>query len=100
MFLIFHYLCVCAQLCPTLCDPIDLAWQASVSMEFSRQKYWSGLPFRSPGYLPDLGIELVSLASLALEGEFFTTSTTTVYYFYIYYSSLSRHDKKNTISML
>ena len=31
-------------------------------MEFSRQEYWSGLPFPSPGYLPDLGIELRSPA--------------------------------------
>ena len=37
------------QLCPTLCDPI--------SMGFSRQEYWSGLPFSSPEYLPSPGIE-------------------------------------------
>ena len=37
------------QLCPTLCDPI--------SMGFSRQEYWSGLPFSSPEYLPNTGIE-------------------------------------------
>ena len=97
IFKISLFLYVCAQLCPILCDPIDLACQASLSMEFSKQKYWNRLPFPSPGYLPDPGIKLVSLASLALEGKFFTTSTTTVYYFYIYYSSLSRHDKKNTI---
>ena len=34
-----------------------VAYQASPSMGFSRQKYWSGLPFPSPGYLPDPGIE-------------------------------------------
>ena len=97
IFKISLFMCVCAQSCPILCNPIDLACQASLSMEFSRQKYWSGFPFPSPGYLPDPGIELVSLA---LEGELFTTSTTTVYYFYIYSSSLSRHDKKNTIPKL
>ena len=43
------------QLCPTLCDPMDC--QALLSMEFSRQGYWSGLPFPSPGDLPDPGIE-------------------------------------------
>ena len=34
-----------------------LAYKASLSMEFSRQEYWSGLPFPSPGDLPDPGIE-------------------------------------------
>ena len=42
-----------AQSCPTLCDPKTVALQASLSMEFSRQEYWSGLPFPSPGGLPN-----------------------------------------------
>ena len=46
-----------AQSCLTLCDPIDVAFQASLSMEFFRQKYWCGLPFPSPGNLPNLGTE-------------------------------------------
>ena len=37
-----------------------IAYQAPLSMEFSRQEYWSGLPFPSPGDLPDPGIELRS----------------------------------------
>ena len=37
--------------------PWTVASQASLSMEFSRQEYWSGLPFPSPGDLPDLGIK-------------------------------------------
>ena len=37
--------------------PWTVAYQAPLSMEFSRQEYWSGLPFPSPGDLPDLGIE-------------------------------------------
>ena len=45
-----------------LCDSMDCSPQASLSMEFSRQEYWSGLPFPSPGYLSDLGIELRSPA--------------------------------------
>ena len=45
-------------------------------MEFSRQEYWSGLPFPTPGDLPDPGIELVSLVSSELKGRFFTTSAT------------------------
>ena len=46
-----------AQSCLTLCDPWTLAHQAPPSMGFSRQEYWSGLPFPSPGDLPDPGIE-------------------------------------------
>ena len=44
--------------------------QAPLSMEFSRQEYENGLPFPSPGDLPDAGIELMSPA---LAGGFFTT---------------------------
>ena len=46
-----------AQSCRTLCDPRTVAHQAPPSMGFSRQEYWSGLPFPSPGDLPDPGIE-------------------------------------------
>ena len=45
-----------AQSCLTLYDPITVAYQAPPSMEFSRQEYWSGLPFTSPGDLPNPGI--------------------------------------------
>ena len=51
-----------------------VAGQASLSMGFSRQEYWSGLPFPTPGDLPDPGIEPVSLSSPALAGGFFTSS--------------------------
>ena len=47
--------------------------QAPLSMEFSRQEYWSGLPFTTPGDTPDLGIEPMPLGSPALVGGFFTT---------------------------
>ena len=43
--------------CPTLETPWTVACQAPPSMGFSRQEYWSGLPFPSPGDLPDPGIE-------------------------------------------
>ena len=43
-----------AQSCPTLCDAMDCS---PLSMRFSRQGYWSGLPFPSPGDLPNPGIE-------------------------------------------
>ena len=45
-------------------------------MEFSRQEYWSGLPFPSPGDLPNPGLKLESLMSPALAGGFFTASAT------------------------
>ena len=47
---------------PTLCDTWTVAHQAPLSMGFSRQEYWSGLPFPFPGDLPDPGLELRSLA--------------------------------------
>ena len=50
-----------------------IAHQALLSMEFSRQEYWSGLPSASPGDLHDSGIELRSCVSPELAGEFFTT---------------------------
>ena len=54
---VFVCACTCPQLCPTLCNPMDCSRQAPLSMEFSRQEYWSGLPFTSPGDLPDPWIE-------------------------------------------
>ena len=47
--------------------------QAPLSMEFSRQEYWSRVPFPSLGYLPDPGVEPSSLVSPALTGRFFTS---------------------------
>ena len=52
--------------------PWTVACQAPLSMEISRQEYWSGLPFPSPEDLPTLRIESVSHKSLALMGGFFT----------------------------
>ena len=46
-----------AQSCPTLVTPWTLACQAPLSMGFPRREYWSGLPFLSPGHLPDPRIE-------------------------------------------
>ena len=53
-----------------------VAHQAPLSMGFSRQEHWSGLPFPPPGDLPDPGIEPASLAAPVLAGGFFTTSAT------------------------
>ena len=65
-----HKLCVCVCVC--VCEllscvqlfatPWTVARQAPLSMEFSRQEYWSGLPFPSPGDLPHPGTELRSPA--------------------------------------
>ena len=46
-----------AKSCPTLATPWTIACQASLSMGFSWQEYWSGLPFLSPGDLSDPGIK-------------------------------------------
>ena len=64
------------QSCPTLCNPMDVARQAPLSMGFTRQEYWSGLPFPPPGNLPNQRIKTASITSPALAGEFFTTSAT------------------------
>ena len=58
--------CMRAQSCLTLCDPWPLACQSLLSMGFSTQEYWSGLPFPSPGNHPDPGIETRSPVSPAL----------------------------------
>ena len=55
-----------AKLCPTLATLWTVACQAPLSMGFSRQEHWSGLPFPSPGDLSDPGIEL---GSPALQAE-------------------------------
>ena len=53
-----------------------IACQVSLSMGFSRQEYWSGLPFPPPGDLSDPGIKPTLLMSPALAGRLFTTIAT------------------------
>ena len=53
--------------------PWTVACQALLSLGFSRQEFWCCLPFSLPGYLPDPGIKLTSLAPPALSGRFSTT---------------------------
>ena len=61
--------CLVAKLCLNIfATPWMVAYQAPLSMEFPRQKYWSGLPYPSPGDLSDPGSES---ASPALAGRFF-----------------------------
>ena len=72
--------CVCVCVCVHALShvrlfaiPWTVAHQAPLSMGFSRQEYWSGWPFPSPGDLSDPGIELMSPVSPELAGGFFTT---------------------------
>ena len=66
-------MCVCVCVCGRVPSRVQLsaatgtgAHQAPLSMGFSRQEYWSGLPFLFPGDLPHSGIKLTSLVSPAL----------------------------------
>ena len=80
------YSSVCVCVCVCVCIKLLSVWlfatlwtvahQATPSMGCTRQEYWSGLPFLSPGYLPNPGIKPMSLMSPALAGGFFTPSTT------------------------
>ena len=64
-----HTCCLVTQSCPTLCDPMDCSPPGSSVHGFSRQEYWSGLPFPPPEALPDPGIKT---GPPALAGGFFT----------------------------
>ena len=73
---ILEFLCVCVCVrahalsrVRFFVTPCTVAHQAPLFMEFSRQEYWSGLSFLTPGHLPDPGIELASLMSPALIGR-------------------------------
>ena len=59
--------------CPTVATPWTVPRQAPPSMGFSRQEYWSGLPFPSPGDLPNPGIESMSPVSPELQADSFAT---------------------------
>ena len=63
--------CMCAQSCPTLCNPVD--WSLPGYSVYGISKYWSGFPFPPPGDLPNPKIEPMSPASPTLAGQFFTT---------------------------
>ena len=57
-----YYCCSVSQSCPMFCDLMDCSSQASLVMGLSRQEYWIGLPFPSPGDLPHAGIKPISSA--------------------------------------
>ena len=78
----FVYVCVHVHACAHMLSglvmsdslrPHGLYDQVPLSIEFSRQEYWSGLPFPTPRDLPDPQIESISLVSPSLAGSFFTT---------------------------
>ena len=57
-WLSYTYTCVlAAQSCLSLCNSMTIALQAPLSMQFSRQEYWNGLPFPTLGDFPDPGME-------------------------------------------
>ena len=70
-FYLCYSCCACMHAHVLSCVPLfetpwAIAYQAPLSMGFSRQAYWSGMPFPSPGHFPDPGIEP---GSPALAGE-------------------------------
>ena len=78
------YVCVCVCTCAHVrssamsnsLHPMDNTTHlALLSVEFPRQENWNGLPFPTPGFLPNSGIKPMYLVSLSLAGRFCTTST-------------------------
>ena len=68
-------MCTCTRfiISSSLAAPWTIDHEVPLSVGFSRQEYWSGLPFLPLGDLPDLGIKPTSLVSPVLAGRFFTT---------------------------
>ena len=77
-------LCLVAQSCPALCDPMECSLPGSLSMGLFRQEYWSVLLFPSLGDLPDPGIEPVSPVSSALQADSLLAEPLGKLYIYIY----------------
>ena len=92
LFIYFIYINVlsCFSRVRLFATPWAVTHQAPLSMGFSRQEYWSGLPCPPPGGLPDRGMETASLMSPALAGGFSTTSTT-------WEAQLHRYNVLNTV---
>ena len=70
---VLHACMLSLQSCPTLRSLMHCSRQAPLSMGFSRQEHWSGLPCPPPGGLPDPGMEPTFLMSPAVAGGFSTT---------------------------
>ena len=65
----FSCVCLPTQLCLTLCDPIDCNPPGPSVHGMLQARYWSGLPFPSPGDIPDPGIKTGHLQADALPSE-------------------------------
>ena len=78
--------------------PWTVTLQAPLSMGFTRQEYWSGLPCPPPGDLPNAGIEPASLMLPPLASRFFTTSTPWEAQFSEYY--LFKHVNSKAVTLL
>ena len=85
----------------TSVTPQTVACQAPLSLGFSRQECWSGVPFPPPGDLPDPGIKPVSPTSAALAGGFFTTVLFSRSLLVIYFinSSVYCHSQSPNLSL-
>ena len=72
-----RHVCVCAyaraQLCPTLCDPMCCSSLVSSLHRISQSGILEWVAIPTPGDVPNLGVQLLSLVSPALAGGFFTT---------------------------
>ena len=88
--------CAHAQSCLTFVNPWTVACQAPQCMKFSRQEYWRGLPFPTPGDLPDPGTKFMSPVAPALAERFFTNSITWETQIWEIYKPMK---KRNTIGI-
>ena len=101
MYIYIYYICVfvCSSLVmPDSAAPWTVAHQAPLSLEFSRQEYWSEVPFPSLGGLPKLGIEPVSLVSPALAGGFFTSAIWEAHILHIFLNKLAEVHENHVLS--
>ena len=94
--------CMLSHFSRTLCNAM-VACQAPLSMGFSRQEYWSGLPYSPPGDIPNPGTEPMSLTSTTLAGVLFSTSAiweacavVTVYPYSVWEGMTQKHEYQET----
>ena len=80
------HVCVCAQSCPTLCNPMDCCLPGSSVHGILQARILEWIAISFSGVLPDPGIKSRSLASLALAGGFFSTSMAWEALYYVLFS--------------
>ena len=93
-------MCLVAQLCLIPCDLMNCSLQAPLSMGFSRQEYWSGLPVPSPEDLPDPGIEPESpaLQADALPSELKGRSSNSIFSSFFFLLNFLKHSMSRPIT--